>query len=194
MGNDNDFKYFDYANYLISYRVGRIAGLLGLSSDDKEDLEHELMAHLLEFWPQFDARRGAVKTFINCVIDTRIRQILESRRTRKWGFGKQTVSLEERVDDESGHPIMRGDTIDGEEYMLRIGRLRRPVLDECDLRMDLERIISQLSPELRDICERLQRQSVVEISKETSMPRHRLYVSIRKLRRIFEEAGLDDCL
>lgn len=190
----NDFEDFDYAIYLISYKVGRIIGVLGFTSDDREDLEQELILHLLENWPQFDSRRGSVKTFINCVLDNRIRQILESRKTQKSGFGKWTVSLDEKVEFEDGCGVSRIDAIDREEYMLRTGRLRRRAFDECDLRIAVEQAISRLPPELRELCERLMTQNVTEISEETGIPRHRFYPSIRKLRCIFEEAGLKDCL
>ena len=194
MGNGNDFEDFDYAIYLISYKIGRIIGILGFTFDDKEDLEQDLILHLLESWPQFDSQRGAVKTFINCVLDNRIRQIIESKKTQKSGFGKWTISLDERIEGEDGGIVTRIDAIDREEYMLRIGKIRRPVMDECELRMDVERVLSRLSPELRDLCERLMTQNVTEISEETGIPRHRFYPSIRKLRCIFEEAGLKDCL
>ena len=194
MGNANNFEDFDYAIYLISYKVGRIIGVLGFTSDDKEDLEQELMLHLLENWPRFDSERGAVKTFINCVLDNRIRQIIESRKTQKSGFGKWTLSLDERIEGEDGGAVTRIDAVDREEYMLRTGKLRRRALDECDLRIAVEQAISRLSPELRELCERLMRQNVTEISEETGIPRHRFYPSIRKLRCIFEEAGLKDCL
>ncbi|MDH7602252.1 MAG: sigma factor [Armatimonadota bacterium] len=194
MGIDNDFEDFDYAIYLISYKVGRIIGVLGFTFDDKEDLEQDLILHLLESWPQFDSQRGAVKTFINCVLDNRIRQIIESRKTQKSGFGKWTISLDERIEGEDGGAVTRIDAVDREEYMLRTGKLRRRAFDECDLRIAVEHVLSRLSPELRELCERLMMQNVTEISEETGIPRHRFYPSIRKLRCIFEEAGLKDCL
>lgn len=190
----NDFEDFDYAVYLISYKIGRIIGILGFTSDDREDLEQDLILHLLENWPQFDSERGSVKTFINCVLNNRIRHIMASRKTQKAGFGKWTVSLDEKIENEDGCGVMRIDTMDREEYMLRVGSIRQPAFDECELRMDVERIISQLSPELKDLCERLMSQNVTEVSEETGIPRHRLYPSIRKLRCIFEEAGLKNRL
>lgn len=194
MGNESRFEDFDYAVYLISYKIGRIIGVLGFTSDDREDLEQDLMLHLLENWSQFDSERGAAKTFVNCVLDNRIRQILESRKTQKSGYGKWTLSLDEKTEGEDECGVTRVDAVDGEECMLRAGRLRRRAFDECDLRIAVEQTLSRLSPELRETCEHLMRQSVSKVSEETGMPRHRLYPSIRKLRCIFEEAGLKDCL
>lgn len=194
MGINDDFVSFDYAIYLISYKVGRLVGILGFTFEDREDLEQELILHLLQNWSQYNPERGAAKTFINCVLDNRLRQILERKKTQKSGFGKWTVSLDETLEDADGYGVSRIDAIDREEYMLRIGILQRSAFEECDLRLDVERVISKLSPDLLELCERLQRQTVTEISEETGIPRHRFYPSIRKLRCIFEEAGLKDYL
>jgi len=194
MDINDDFTGFDYAIYLISYKVGRLIGILGFTFEDGEDLEQELKLHLLQNWNQYDPSRGAIKTFINCVLDNRLRQIIERRKTQKSGFGKRTVSLDDTLEDSDRSGISRIDTIDREDYMIRIGRLKRPAFEECELRIDIERALSQLSPELLRLCKRLQTQTVTEISEETGVPRHKLYPSIRKLRCVFEEAGLKEYL
>jgi len=185
---NNDFEYFDYVTNLISYKLARIDGVLNLTPEDRKDLEQEMLVHLLERWPQFDPERGTVKTFINCALNNRILQLIESRNTHKWGYEKWAVSLDEVIEGADGFTVKISDAVEHEECMLRAGRIRLSAIDECELRIDLERVISRLSPELRDLCERLTCQSVFEISQETGTPRHRLYSSMRKIRCIFVEA------
>lgn len=194
MGAKDDLTDFDYAVYLIGYKVRKLVGLWRLSDEDREDIEQELILQVLQKLSRFDSNRGATKTFINCILDNRIRQILDKRKSLKSGFGKRTVSLDECFEDKNGCVTSRADVIDREEYLLSAGILRRPIIDECELRMDIEQIISELTPELRELCKRLQKQTVTEISEEMGVPRHSLYPSIRKLRCIFEGAGLKDYL
>ncbi len=48
--------------------------------------------------------------------------------------------------------------------------------------------------ELRELCKRLDTDTVTEISRDTGIPRGTIYESIKKLRAIFEDAGLRDYL
>jgi RNA polymerase sigma-70 factor (ECF subfamily) len=194
MGNSGDLANFKYAVNLIHYKVKQMIGVLGFTFNEREDLEQELTVHLLRNWPRFDSGRGATKTFINCVLDNRIRQMIDKRKSSKAGFGTRTVSLDIVVADRGGGLVRLVDSIDHDEYMQNLGRLRRSVFDECDLRLDVERVMGMLAPELRELCNRLRTQTLSEISEEVGVPRHCLYTSIRKLRCIFEEAGLRDYL
>jgi RNA polymerase sigma-70 factor (ECF subfamily) len=120
--------------------------------------------------------------------------MIDKRKSSKAGFGTRTVSLDIVVADRGGGLVRLVDSIDHDEYMQNLGRLRRSVFDECDLRLDVERVMGMLAPELRELCNRLRTQTLSEISEEVGVPRHCLYTSIRKLRCIFEEAGLRDYL
>ncbi len=55
---------------------------------------------------------------------------------------------------------------------------------------DIEKTLALLPPELRDMCRRLQTDTVLEISREKRIPRGRIYDSIKKLHKLFEDAGL----
>lgn len=58
------------------------------------------------------------------------------------------------------------------------------------LRIDLEKLIADLPPRQRDICEWLKWTSVSEISKGTGVPRGSVYEEIKRIRKRFEGAGL----
>ena len=100
----------------------------------------------------------------------------------------------DRLEDDEGGSIERLETIDQEEYLRRTGKLSRPAAELRDLSIDLGRVIASLPPELRTLCQRLQTESVTEISRDTGIPRGTIYESIKKLRAIFEDAGLRDYL
>ena len=53
-------------------------------------------------------------------------------------------------------------------------------------------VLEGLPRELRNLCWRLKAETVTEISRGTGVPRGTIYESIKKLREIFEDAGLKD--
>ena len=62
--------------------------------------------------------------------------------------------------------------------------------DLLALRIDIERVLSELPPELRTLCDRLRIATVREVSRETGVPPSTLYEAIRKLRTFFDRAGV----
>ena len=86
------------------------------------------------------------------------------------------------------------ETIDQEDYLRRTGRLSRTADELRALTIDVRKAMEQLPPELRRLCRRLETETVTEISRDTGIPRGTIYESIKKLRAIFEDAGLRDYL
>ena len=193
MCKDNERSDLEYAAYLIHYKVGRLIGILGYSWDDRDDLEQELMLHFLQRWPTFDPERGTFKTFCDHILNNCICQIIERKKTQKAGFGKWTLSLDERIRTRGKGTIRRIDAISNKAQML-CPDTQSSELQQSELKIDVERVISRLSPELQELCSHLSTKNVTQISQESGVPRHVLYKSIRKLRRIFEEAGLKNYL
>ena len=185
---------FDYVVHLIDFKTWRLTRIWRFSDEDMHDLKQDLFLRVFQSLSKFDSRRGTTKTFINRVLNNRLIQILDKRMTVKCGFGKCTRSLDEYVASLDGESIDLADTIDREAYLLHTGMQRRPSIDECELRIEIERVISTLEPELRDMCNRLRTKSMSQISRDMGVPRRSLYSAIRKLRCIFEEAGLRDYL
>ena len=105
-----------------------------------------------------------------------------------------SCSLNDRLEDEEGRSIERMETLDQEDYLRRTGKLSRPMSELRNLSIDLRSAVQTLPPELRELCKRLQTESVTEISRDTGIPRGTIYESIKKLRAIFEDAGLKDYL
>ena len=54
----------------------------------------------------------------------------------------------------------------------------------------LDSVLDRLPPKLRDLAERLKGDSLSQIARDTGVPRTTLYESVRRLRQIFERAGL----
>jgi TolA-binding protein len=106
----------------------------------------------------------------------------------------RVAQLEELSRARGQEEILKMETLDQEDYLRRTGKLSRPMSELRNLSIDLRSAVQTLPPELRELCKRLQTESVTEISRDTGIPRGTIYESIKKLRAIFEDAGLKDYL
>ncbi|MGB9619591.1 MAG: sigma factor [Armatimonadota bacterium] len=190
--NDN---FDDYAITSIKLKVRQLIKRCGFDASDREDMEQELALHLFQHLQEYDPERGTMKTFIVCVVENKARIMIRVRNRRIKNLDFPLFSLNEEIPEEDGFGVMqRVEAIDGEDYLLRTGLLSRPTMELLEMRVDIERILDTLPQSLREICERLKTQNVTQISAETGASRQQVYEMIRKLRGIFDEAGLKDYL
>src|SRR5262249_25581515 len=75
-------------------------------------------------------------------------------------------------------------------------RLRHPRRPEelAQLRADVAGVLSKLTGKEREVALLLQSKSVAEAARTLGVPRTTLYESVRRLRALFEHAGLDKYL
>lgn len=190
--SNEDFD--DYALTYIKLKVRQLIKRCGFDASDREDMEQELALHLFEHLQEHDPERGTVKTFIACVVENKARTMIR-RNKRVESTATFEFSLNEEIPEEDGFGVMqRMEAIDRENYLLGAGLLSRPKLELLEMRLDIERVVSNLPPALKYICEGLKTQTVTQISAATGASRQQVYDAIRKLRGIFDEAGLKDYL
>ena len=183
-----------YAVQLIKYKARQLVGQAGFTVSDRDDLEQELVLDLLRRLPKFDPERAQLNTFIARVVEHRIATLIEARKAGIRDYRRCRCSLNDRFEDEEGRSVERVDTFDQEDYLLRTGAQSRPADELSALTIDVAAVLERLPPELRELCRRLKAESVTEISRDTGVPRGTIYESIKKLREIFEDAGLKDYL
>ncbi|WFS60866.1 sigma-70 family RNA polymerase sigma factor [Pseudodesulfovibrio thermohalotolerans] len=195
MGYENRYQGIDdYAVQLIKYKARQLVGRVGFTESDREDLEQEMVLDLLRRLPKFDPKRAGRNTFIARIVEHKVATIIEAQKAGMRDYRLCSCSLNDRLEDEEGRSIERMETIDQEDYLRRTGKLSRPMSELRHLSIDLRSAVQTLPPELRELCKRLQTESVTEISRDTGIPRGTIYESIKKLRAIFEDAGLKDYL
>lgn len=195
MGYKNRYQGIDdYALQLIKYKARQLVGRVGFTESDREDLEQEMILDLLRRLPKFDPKRAGRNTFIARIVEHKVATIIEAQKAGMRDYRLCSCSLNDRLEDEEGRSIERMETIDQEDYLRRTGKLSRPMSELRNLSIDLRSAVQTLPPELRELCKRLQTESVTEISRDTGIPRGTIYESIKKLRAIFEDAGLKDYL
>jgi len=183
-----------YAVRLIKYKARQLVGRVGFTEFDREDLEQEMMMDLFQRLPKYNPDRAQRTTFIARIVEHKIATIIETRKAGLRDYRLCNCSLNDRLEDGEGGSVERMEIIDQEDYLRRTGRLSRPAAVLRDLSLDLRKEIENLPPELRELCKRLETDTVTEISRDTGIPRGTIYESIKKLRAIFQDAGLRDYL
>lgn len=195
MGFKNCYQDIDeYAIRIIKHKAKRLVGSAGLTDSDREDLEQEMVLDLLRRLPKFNPQRARRNTFINRIVEHKAATILESRKAGKRDYRRSAFSLNDRMENREGDSIERIETIDQEDYFRRTGNSSRPLDEMGDLTIDVREAVNRLEPGLRAFCQRLQAETVTEISRDTGVPRGTIYESIKELRDLLNDAGLKDYL
>lgn len=195
MGYENRYQGIDdYAVRIIKYKARQLVGRVGFTESDRQDLEQEMVFDLLRRLPKFKPERAQRNTFIARVVEHKVATIIEAQKAGMRDYRLCSCSLNDRFENEEGGSVERIDTINQDDYLQRTGNLSRPISDLRGLSIDVRSAVENLPPELRDLCKRLQVESVTEISRDTGIPRGTIYESIKKLRTLFEDAGLKDYL
>jgi len=182
----------DYAVRLIEYKARQLIGTAGLTKSDLKDLEQELMLDLLERLPKHDPKRAQSNTLIACIVNHKAASIIEKRSAAKRDWRMCLGSLNERLSTDEGELIERLDLYDEETHMFDTGQVSRPVEEKWGLMADLGRAIARLSPEMQDLCRRLQEKSMAEVAHDLGVARCTIYRRIEQIRRLFEDMGLRD--
>ncbi len=172
--------------------VRKLVGTAGIHHSDVEDLEQDLMLHLLTRMDKFDPSRASFQTFINRVVEAGVRDIIDSRQAKRRGLGIETALLTLTDDAEDtgeasvtweGEAGIDGRAADSLGHALCF-------MDDLNLRLDVERAIKKLPQSLQEICQRLGRETQVEIATDMEQSRIGLYRLITTIRETFEEMGL----
>lgn len=182
----------DYAVNLIRYKTRRLIGQAGFSKSDQEDIEQDLSLHLRRQLSKHNPRKGTLKTFINTVLNNKIRTMVSARLTSQFDFRQHECSLDELVEVDTGEMVSRAEAIDAEEYLMATGRLNRRTLDAVEMRIDVQCAVSMLPADLRNLCARLQERTIVDIAREDGVTRQKIDELRRRIAFLFLEHGLDE--
>jgi RNA polymerase sigma-70 factor (ECF subfamily) len=181
-----------YAARLIRIKARQLIGKAGLTSNDREDLEQELMIDLLQRMRRFNPARAKKTTFMARIVERHIATILEARHAQCRDWRLCRVSLNTPHENDKGDTRELIDRVDSEGSLYTC----EPETRESaagNLRMDIERVLDTLPEDLRDLCERLRQSNMAEIARETGVARTTLYDKLTRIREAFRQAGLDDC-
>ncbi len=157
MGVGNSYAGIDeYAVSLVKHKAYILAGQVGFTKADREDLEQSMILELLLRLPGFNPQRAQKDTFITMVIEHAVLKIIEKQIAGIRDYRLCGGSLNDYLEDEEGNRIERIERMSEDEYFRRICGQIRSRQDQVEFAIDLERIIAELPLELRSLCERLE--------------------------------------
>ena len=179
----------DYATWLVKTKAAYLARRLGLSTDDREDIEQELFLDLIKRWERYDPSQSQPTTFIALVVRNRLCDLVKQHCTAK---GIKTVPLPADDDDsdelEEDESIARRDTRQDSQSPLELPDPR----DHYALVMDVEEALSRLSPELRELAECLKHYNISQAARQLGITRSMARRRLDQLRAALADSGLDE--
>lgn len=161
---------------------------------DRDDMIQDLRTELLTSLSNFNGDMGRWSTFVKTVINRRVKSLLRRQNSERNGGQETITSLNETIRDADDNPIDQALTIPEDARFPWLVPDRTSDIERTELEMDLETVFQKLSPEDRDLCERLKYQGVREIARELGICRSTLLGRLKKIRRLFERSGLRDYL
>ncbi len=170
---------------LIRCRARGMVGHFGFSMSDQEDLEQEFRLTILMKSSQFDQSKSSVQTFSDRIIRHRIADLIAERQAQCRDWCK-TISLSEPFSGEETDLTIE-DCLDSAGNIDAHKSNLSPEHEACDLRMDIERFLTRLEPQLRDFCMRLLRQTIAEIGQETGEAASTLYSRQQRIAALYQK-------
>jgi RNA polymerase sigma-70 factor (ECF subfamily) len=178
-----------FSHGIIRRKAKELTGRAGFTHQDFEDLKQELELQLLKSWPSYNPKIAHRNVYIVTIVERAAANILRNKRARK-RYCQRTTFLHAPTD--SGTSL--ADTISNADYDHRRGRDPRSHDELAQLRSAVAEVLLNLPPKLRDLAEQLKTKSLSEIAREMGVPRTTLNERVRRLRLVFERAGLRDYL
>ncbi len=159
-----------FARTLARIKV-RQSGRLILRAD-REDVEQELLLEVVVRWTRFDPLKATAEAFVERVVRDKLRNILRDRKRAKRDWRREQA-LDPKAHD-------RPDRANG--------------LRQVELRVDVQAVVADLPPTLREACDQLQRESLSAVARGIGSPRSTLDSALGKAREAFRRGDLDQYL
>jgi RNA polymerase sigma-70 factor, ECF subfamily len=162
----------------LRYHARRLSGRIPRM--DLADLEQCFALHVLSRLNFYDGRRADLGTFTDRILTNLARNLVTAAYAEKRTADRTACSIED-VDPcgpSVGLPLSPG-THDSDWE------------EQIHLRRDVERIVSELPPQLQEICSWLSCGSVTDASRRSGLSRPSIYGRIERVRRAFKRAGLE---
>lgn len=168
----------DYALERIHYRSSRLARQFNLTETEQEDYAQDMVVELLSALSNFDQKQSARNTFIERILDKFVKNAIRKelhRRRRGFNSAAPLDHLSEKCVPVTNDP--------------RSGQMSE--VEQMDMKMDVQTILSQMPAPLRRLCGLIQDHSITQISKKLNLHRTSIYRQIEEIREHFVRGGYD---
>ncbi len=194
MPNDNlNDKIDRFTHGIVRRKVKQLIGRAGFTRQDREDLEQEFFARVLQSLASFDPAVAHRNKFITAVVERYVANVLRNKQAEKRDH-RRITSLNVTIEITDEGPTELAQTIGDRELDARLGRDRRGEDDLMQLRLDLADVISGLPEAWQTLLELRKSQTMPEVANQMGVPRTTLNDWMRRIRQQFEKAGLREYL
>lgn len=162
----------NYVLKRIEYRAKRLAIQFGLSDEERDDYAQDMAVEVLVAIKRHDLSQSTFKTFVNRVLDMFVRNAVRTEINRRKRECDNPIPLDHIADGLT--PVINDP---------RQGELSE--VEQLDMKMDFEEIISKMPRHLRRICNHLKEYSVVETAKMLGINRTAFYRHIDEIQEYF---------
>ncbi len=178
---------------IIRRKVKQLIGRAGFTSQDREDLEQEMFVRVLQSLPRFNPDRAHRNKFVTTVVERYVANILRNKQADKRDH-RRICSLNVTIEVAEEGPTELAQTIGDRELDARLGRQRRSECELVQLALDLADVMATLPDNWRTLLELRKTQTMADIARELGVPRTTLNEWMRRIRKRFEKAGLNEYL
>ena len=184
--------YTEYARTLIRVRVRRLVREKGFLRSEQDDLEQELVMHLISQAPSFDSSRASLNTFVATVVDSGVAMIVRDRnRTKRMPTrGASTLSLETKVDRPGSQPKTLRDIISLDDQTRRTGASQSTDVERFVHTDDVHTALASLPPQLQEFCKSLQLHGCMETRSLLGLSRRGFDAALESIREHFLQNSL----
>jgi DNA-directed RNA polymerase specialized sigma24 family protein len=156
-----------------------------------EELQQELVLHIVRQAHLFDPKRGHVSAFITVVVDTAAAMMCRNRGQLKRGPGLQLQSLEGSTLLNEGQEMSLLQLLVEDDLHRHCGGQGVPDQRLQDARIDLADALERLSPRLRQVAQLFMNDGCeASIARDLRMSRRQVRKAIDELRGHFRQSGL----
>lgn len=178
---------------IIRRKVKQLIGFAGFTLQDRESLEQELFARVLQSLPRFNPEIAHRNKFITAVVERYVANILRNKKAEKRDH-RRITSLNVMIEIIDEGPTELAQTIGDCELDARLGRERRSEQDLHELALDLAAVMATLPEAWRTLLELRKSRTMPEIAEEMGVPRTTLNDWVRRIRQLFEKSHMQDYL
>jgi len=180
----------EFTSRFLRAKVSKLIGRAGLTESDRPDLLQDFALDLLQRRANFDPTTATWEAFVVVVCENRYATILEYRQAAMRSPDREAGSLNRPINEAAGRCTEFGATISDSERHRRTRQERRSHEEAVDLIHDVARVLEQLPPRLRELCERLKHDSISQVARDAGISRQTVYRRIAIALDSFEQAQL----
>lgn len=172
--------------WTLSYAKGKsrqLIGYAGITAHDAEDIEQEILLHLIEQMHRHDPNVADKHKYVRNLVKNRVKELLRDRFSHQRRAETADVSINVPCRDADGGMATRGDMLADPEP----SRLERAAE-----RLEVNEVLTKMPEDLQRICHLLRSNTIYGVAKILKTDRKSLHRSLDRIREYFLRYGFED--